>query len=71
MTRNLWEYLGFPLHALNKDINIEAFFKDIFDDELEQKYLNGNRIEFDPNIIRSIMEEQDMDLKEGDEEMVS
>jgi hypothetical protein len=31
----MYEYLNFPLQALNKDIHVEEFFKGLLDEEHE------------------------------------
>jgi hypothetical protein len=66
MTLNVNEYLNFPIRALNKDISAEAFFKSIFDDEMEQSYMNGKRLEFNPQLIKRILEEEDIEVKDND-----
>lgn len=58
------ENLSFPIRGLNKDISVESFFKNIFDDELEQNYMNGRRVEFNPRTIKTVLEEEDIDVKE-------
>ena len=56
MTQNMQEYLNFPIQALQKDISVEMFFRGLFDDDLEQTYQNGRRVEFDPGVIKRILE---------------
>ena len=61
------EYLNFPLQALNKDISVEQFFRGMLDDELESSFQNGRKVEFDPQIIKRILEQEDIDVKgDGD-----
>ena len=62
------EYLNFPLAALQKDITVDLFFKGIFDDDLEQAFQNGRRVEFDPVNIKRILEQEDIDVRENDSE---
>jgi hypothetical protein len=61
------EYLNFPLQALKKDISVEQFFRGLFDDELEQSFQNGRKVEFDPAVIKRILEQEDIDVRgDGD-----
>lgn len=70
MSQNMQDQLGFPLQALQKDISVEDFFKDIFDDEMEQDYMNCKKIDFDPTSVRRILESKDIDSRgDGDEEV--
>jgi hypothetical protein len=38
MTRNITEWLGFPLSALNKEISLEQIFDGIMEEELEKEF---------------------------------
>lgn len=64
MTYTLSEYLNFPVQALKKEVSVEALFKGILDEDNEQAYLNGKRVDFDPHIVRRILEQEDIDGKE-------
>eukprot|EP00347_Sterkiella_histriomuscorum_P005198 403357516 len=66
MTQNMSEYLNFPVQALQKDIQAEGLFKNIFDDEVETSFMNGRKMEFDPQVLKKILEEEDIDVKDVD-----
>jgi len=46
MTRNITEWLGFPLQALNKEISLEQIFDNILEDECEKEFQDGKKLEF-------------------------
>ena len=60
------EYLNFPIQALNKDLSAEAFFKGIFEDETETQFMSGKPLEFDPQNVKRILEEEDIDVRDND-----
>ena len=57
----MYEYLNFPLQALNKDIHVEEFFKGLLDEEHEQNFSIGRKVEFDPTAVKRILENEDID----------
>lgn len=57
MTRNITDWLGFPLQALNKDISLEQIFDSILDDESEKDFQDGKRIDFFMNSFKDALDD--------------
>lgn len=57
MTRNITDWLGFPLQALNKDISLEQIFDSILDDECEKEFQDGKRIDFFMNSFKDALDD--------------
>ena len=57
MTRNITDWLGFPLQALNKDISLEQIFDSILEDECEKEFQDGKRIDFFMNSFKDALDD--------------
>jgi len=57
MTRNITEWLGFPLHALSKGILLDSIFASILDDDSEAEFTSGKKIEFSMNSFKNALDD--------------
>ena len=63
MTRNVKDWLGFPISALQKGVSVEQIFENILDDDEEDgpngSYKAGKKIDFNMNSFRNAVENED------------
>jgi hypothetical protein len=58
MTRNVADWLGFPLVALQrKEISLEKVFDGILDDENEKEFQEGKKIDFFMNSFKEALDD--------------